>query len=280
MPYTFALIRSPMFPSFARRRPPNAGRNRPDGSAAAFTRVELMTILALIAVLATLVASSVAGAKLRAQQAVCSGNLRQLGAAIDIYAADTGKRPRSVSRLSQRETWLASPRLLLCPTDPAFRANAATNAHWGNVANASQEPWDLDREAFANPETGSWQSELSESVETVPFSYLHTLGWRRQAWERLSLAGPEAGLAVCQLHGVRVPTASVPAGTKPFLLWEGQTYRARRDGAVVPRRIFRSSGLLGTGTELTTTAVQPPPGTDYPWEFYLDSPPPERPATL
>ncbi len=238
--------------------------------------VELLTILALIAVLATLIASAVAGAKLRAQQAVCSDNLRQLITAIEVYSRETGKRPRSATRLTHHGRWLADARLLICPTDPAGRNAGSTNAAWGNVANASQEPWEVERGPFADPETGSWQSELSESVETVSFSYLHTLGWRRQAWQRLADAGKEAGLAVCQLHGVRVPPTALTAGAKPYLSWEGQTYRAQRDGAVVSRRIFRSSGVPGAGSEVTTTAVQPAPGTDYPWEFYVDSVPPQR----
>ncbi len=241
-----------------------------------FTLVELLTILALVAVLATLVASAVAGAKLRAQQTVCSDNLRQLLTAIEVYNRETGKRPRSVTRLSQQGRWLAEARLLICPTDPAGRNPGSTNAAWGNVANASQEPWEVERGPLADPETGSWQSELTESVETVSFSYLHTLGWRKQAWQRLTEAGKEAGLAVCQLHGVRVTPTALTAGAKPYLSWEGQTYRAQRDGAVVSRRIFRSSGLPGGGSEVTTTAVQPAPGTDYPWEFYVDSVPPQR----
>jgi type II secretory pathway pseudopilin PulG len=239
--------------------------------------VELLTILALLAVLATLATSSVAGAKLRSQQTVCTGNLRQLALAAEIYSAETGKRPRSVSRLTHRAAWLAEPKTLLCPSDPALRTPGSTNATWGNIANASQEPWNMDRTAFGNPENGSWQIELAESVESVSFSYLHTLGWRRQAWQRLSTAGPTAGVAVCQLHGVKVPATSLPAAAiKPYMNWEGRTFRAQRDGAVVPRKIFRSAGTGGVGTELTTTAIQPAPGSDYPWEFYADAVPLER----
>jgi len=260
--------------------------NAPDSSAGTqprglsdrrgFTLVELLTLLAMVAVLATLIASAAAGAKLRTQQTVCSDNLRQLITASDVYARETGKRPRSVTRLSQQGRWLSERRLLICPTDSAGRTPGATNAAWGNVANASQEPWEVERGPLADPESGSWQSELSESVETVAFSYLHTFGWRKQAWQRLTEAGKEAGLAVCQLHGVRVTPTALTAGAKPYLSWEGQTYRAQRDGAVVSRRIFRSSGVPGSGSEVTTTAVQPAPGTDYPWEFYVDSVPPQR----
>lgn len=252
-------------------------RDRGRRTSTGFTLVELLTIIALVAVLATLVTSSIAGAKLRSQQTFCAGNLRQIAVATEVYASETGKRPRSVSRLIQRSAWLADARALLCPSDPSLRTPGSTNSAWGNVANASQEPWNMNRTGFVSPENGSWQAELAESVETASFSYLHTLGWRLPAWQRLTSLGKEAGIAVCQLHGVKVPAASLPnANSKPYMNWEGRTFRAQRDGAVVPRKIFRSAGFGGAAAELTTTAVPPAPGTDYPWEFYADSVPADR----
>lgn len=243
-----------------------------------FTMVELLTVIAIVAVLATLIASSVAGAKLRSQQAVCMGNLRQIALAVEIYSDDTGKRPRSVTRLTQRPSWLAHPRVLLCPGDPALRNPVApqrgTNPPaWGNFANASQEPWLDASGGIREPETGSWQAELAEAEETVTFSYLHALGWRKQAWQRLVAVGSDAGVAVCQLHGVKVPRASLPADAKPFLNYEGRTLRAQRDGAVVPRKIFRS---LASSPDASTSAGQVNRSADYPWEFYADSVPPLR----
>lgn len=245
-----------------------------------FTMVEMLTVIALIAVLATLVTSSVAGAKLRSQQTVCMSNLRQLALAVEIYSDDTGKRPRSVTRLTQRPSWLGSRGVLLCPSDVAINSPAVpspdrtNHVAWGNVANASQEPWLEANEAVRSPETGSWQAELAESEESVAFSYLHPLGWRKQAWQRLSSLGSQAGTGVCQLHGVKVPRASLPAEAKPYLNFEGRTFRAQRDGAVVQRKIFRTPT---TGQSASTTTANPTGRlADYPWEFYADSVPPAR----
>jgi len=241
---------------------------KPSGrSAAGFNVVELMTLVALVGVLATLLASAMANARVRGQQTVCMANLGQVLRAIDLYTADTGKRPRSLTRVMQHDPARFRSELLICPSDPELRGSVnrtrATNQFWGNLANASQETW--IQGDLREPESGSWTAELAETEETLPFSYLHPLGWRRPAWQRLAGLSPAAGMAVCQLHGVKVPPPPAAPGFKPYLLYEGQVFRAQRDGAVVKRRVFRP-GVTAEGQ----------PGSDYPWELYVDS----QPGTL
>jgi hypothetical protein len=149
----------------------------------------------------------------------------------------------------------------LCPADPALRRpegpQRATNLFWGNIANASQEPW--IQSDLRDPELGSWAAELAEVQESEPFSYLHPLSWRREAWQRLAVLGPEIGVAVCQLHGVRIPAAVTVPGFKHFLQYEGQLFRIQHDGQVVQRKVFRPGAT-----------PEKPAGSDYPWEFYTD----------
>jgi hypothetical protein len=155
------------------------------------------------------------------------------------------------------------PSVFICPSDPALRQPAgkarATNTYWGNFANASQEPW-LQSD-LRDPESGSWTLELAEVTETEPFSYLHPLAWRRPAWQRLAALGPETGTAVCQLHGVKVPPPPPSLGFKPYMQYEGELLRAGNDGSVVNRKVFRAAATS-----------ESPPGSDYPWEFYTDTP--------
>ncbi len=234
---------------------------RAEGSArtGGFTVVELLSLLAVVATLATLASSAVAHARVRSQQVTCRENLRQVVRAIELYTSDTEKRPRSLSRVIQHTHEGRATNRFICPSDPALRRGMITNLFWGNIANASQEPW-MGQNDLRDPESGSWTLELLEVNETEPFSYLHPLSWRRQAWQRLAAMGSETGMAICQLHGVRVPTSATAPNFKDFLRYEGLVLRAQRDGTVTSRRVFRP-GV--TGAE--------PPGSDYPWEFYTDT---------
>lgn len=255
--------------------PLNAGGNflRPRRYPTAFSLVELLTVIAIIGILSTLVLSAIAKAKTKSNQVVCRGNLRQISQAVEMYQEDARRRPRTLSRLISRPAWLANESALVCPADPGLRRppeNVRLNLWmlWGNRANATQEPPRfLDQR---NPEAGSWEAELRETSETNRFSYLHAFAWQRAAFNRLG-SGNQAGNAVCQLHGLRI-ASSLPEAS--YADYEGLTLRAQRDGAVVSRKIFRSRGAKdGNSVNGDTITVALNRG-DYPWEFYLDSAPP------
>lgn len=250
-----------------------------------FTLVELLTVVAIVAVMATLLFSAVSGARTRSNQVVCRNNLRQAALAVEMYQDDTGRRPRSFTRMATKPSIIRNPKVFVCPADPALRAGAdganRSNAFWGNRVNASQEP--VGGRAGA-PDEGSWEQEIRETTESIPFSYLHPLAWRRDAWSRLMQGrGNQVGVVACQLHGLRSPVQ----GRRPFTEFEGQTLRAQRDGAVIPRKIFRTmaapSGIPLHGMP-TRAMADPVEGTltvlmsddDYPWEFYTDAVPQAR----
>ena len=60
----------------------------PGGRRTAFTLIELLVVIAIIAILAALLLPALARAKATAQKAHCTNNLRQLGIAAHLYAAD------------------------------------------------------------------------------------------------------------------------------------------------------------------------------------------------
>lgn len=71
-----------------------------------FTLIELLTVIAIIALLATLLFPSMAGAVARARVAGCQSNLRQIGAAVALNAADNDQQlPRYQTTSSSRHFW-------------------------------------------------------------------------------------------------------------------------------------------------------------------------------
>ena len=245
------------------------------GTGAGFTVIELLTVAAILGILATLLLTGVAKARERANQVVCRNNLRQISYAVEMYSEEAKRRPRTLSRLIARPTWLSHEKALVCPDDPGLRrppANIKPSQWtlWGNRANSTQEPMHfLDPK---NPEAGTWEAELKETAETNRFSYLHPFTWQRAAFLRLG-SGNQAGNAVCELHGLRVAQLqSEPSYTD----YEGWTLRTQRDGSVISRKIFRArSPREGIGVNGDTLTV-PLNREEYPWEFYLDTPPADR----
>jgi type II secretory pathway pseudopilin PulG len=117
----------------------------------AFTRLELLAVLIMLALLAALAVPLLAASRTDANRAVCYNNLRRLGSAIASWSDDRSGRPPWHTPINEGGTlpaaagkigtaWveflslsneLAQPRILACPGDIGVKAAE----HWGTSSN-------------------------------------------------------------------------------------------------------------------------------------------------
>ncbi len=204
----------------------------------AFTLIELLTVVALIGILASLLLTAISSAKKKSLTAICTSNLRQVSLAVNMYVDDTSQQP-GVTNLTDRN-YLSSSKILLCPEDKT--------ANWGLLLQSPPQP--------------------ITATNTPPgqtFSYMmHPLSWDVSLWNRV-IRGPSwAGISACQLHGLGNQLTSDANNYSGLLL------RAQRDGAVVRRQEFPGTWSLDGLPNLPAGATNTP--YLYPLPVYVDDP--------
>jgi prepilin-type N-terminal cleavage/methylation domain-containing protein len=71
----------------------------------AFTLVELLVTIAIIAILASLLLTAISYAKERALRIQCANNVRQLGIALQAFVTDSNVYPLTINPNSEAVTW-------------------------------------------------------------------------------------------------------------------------------------------------------------------------------
>lgn len=87
-----------------------------------FTLLELILVVAIVAVLVALLFPAFSAARKQARMTRCTGNLRQIGMAYGMYAADYGSYPEPAHFVR----WLGDRPILTCPEDDSTRDTASS----------------------------------------------------------------------------------------------------------------------------------------------------------
>lgn len=211
-------------------------------------------MIGIIAILASLLLSSLAGAKKRARIAKCTSNLRQISIALNLYLDDHGnQRPDGFQNLVDGG-YLLNDAILRCPED-------RTTEGWGRLV-AHQ----LGDAPFL---TGGDSAMAGDSMDdTVSFSYLHPFSGPDSLWRSVLNQQSRTGFATCQLHGIGEAREEAPS----IFAFEGTVLRGQLDGSVVNRKFYWDRGPIETPPDFAAPANPSPDAGagDFPVGLFVD----------
>lgn len=130
----------------------NRGLIRRASDPCAFTLVELLVVIGVIAVLISLLLPALARARRSAQEVTCSSNLRQIGLAMVLYEQEFKRFPArdNTGNGNIRPTWVLevlfyryvrTQNVFICPSNTANHRPATVSASWVVPADMPAENW-------------------------------------------------------------------------------------------------------------------------------------------
>jgi len=133
-----------------------------------FTLIEMLVVVAIIGILASLLMPSLAGAKRKANAIKCISNLRQVNTALTLYAADhDGEFP---PRRHMTNSWIASlqpyyhdAKVLKCPQDRFLEWRSYIINGWNDYFRSTLSP-----KEFQEYDQWRWPHGIKESVIVYP----------------------------------------------------------------------------------------------------------------
>jgi len=178
----------------------------------AFTLIELMVIIAVISTLAVLLLPTWAGARASAAKAECAANLRQLGAAITLFASDhTGMFPPAGDSLSNSNEISWDTYVNFYITGVHLTSKELMVYEDGASVPRNQSPGILLCPADTGPDT-TWVAGFEQSTG-------HLLGRRTYAMNVSSVVQGVGWQINVQTHGYQLPTVLQGVG----VYWEDDT---------------------------------------------------------
>jgi len=156
-----------------------------------FTLIELLTVVAIVGLLAALLLPALNAAREKTRRAACANNLRQVGIAIGLFAADQANYavpytnlPVDVANRSfgMLSNYARSVQIFRCPSDPTTPGRTVTNfLALMTVTNAN---------SYSLARNVKWQGPCLDYAIA-----LDRVGVRSNATTRFGLLSPNNGVA-------------------------------------------------------------------------------------
>jgi len=176
-----------------------------------FTLVELMVVIAIIAILASLLLPVLSKTRAQAQSTLCKNNLRQVGIALATYVSDANRYP-SINDWGTRKLWMD----VLYPYYPLNWTNRSWNCPSYMANNGMAVFWATNTAA---PRAGArWWTSYSYNANGIIGN-----GW--SGWTDLPVAGLKGKLGLGGLPSFVAREPQVAAPSQMYAVADARSYR-------------------------------------------------------